>query len=179
MGECSRRELRDERDAARSLSTVLRARDTRRRNGRISDATISAFFGRGEVIRTLGKFRRPEQVRALLDRHILPRLGARPITEIKRGDLFLFVVGVMDGSANDGCKAPRPAAQLLQYLKRLFAYAVSAGILETNPAEGIKAKEIGLGRKPRSRNLSFPELSVFVRWLWSPECFVSLIDSGQ
>ena len=65
------------------------------------------------------KFRRPEQVRALLDRHILPRLGARPITELKRGDLFLFVAGIADGSGNDGRGASRVAAQVLGYLKRL------------------------------------------------------------
>lgn len=137
--------------------------------GQLTSQVVESWYRRTIA----GKFRRPEQVRALLDRHVLPKLGARPITEHTRGSLFLFVAGIMDGSGNDSRVAPRTAAQVLQYLKRVFAYAVSAGILESNPAEGIKGKEIGLGRKPRTRNLSFAELSTFVRWLWSPECFAS------
>ena len=119
------------------------------------------------------KFRRPEQVRELLDRHILPRLGDRAIADLRRGELFLAVAGIADGSGNDGRPAARVAGQVLQYLKRLFGYAVSAGILETNPAEGIKAKDVGIARAPRSRNLTFDELATFARWLWSDQCFAS------
>jgi integrase len=174
------RTLADARSEAQRLRDLLRVgvdpREARRgefasTGGPLTSEVVEQWYR----LTIAGKFRRPKQVRVLLDRHVLPQIGAQPMPELKRGDLFMLVAGIMDGSGNHGRAAPRVAGQTLQYLKRIFAYAVSAGILETNPAEGIKGKDIGLVRKPRDRNLSFAELSTFARWLWSAACFASLV----
>ena len=119
------------------------------------------------------KYRRPEDVRSLLDRHILPTLGERQFEHLKRSDGFLLVAGIADGSSNNGRRASRVAGQVLQYLKRLDGYGVSAGLIEANRFEGIRPRDVGIVRTSRSRNLSFLELATFTRWLWSPECFAS------
>ncbi len=80
----------------------------------LKDATESWYR-----LNVAAKYRRPEQVREHLDRHILPRLGDKPVADLERGNLFIVVAGIADGSANEERPAVRVAAQVLQYLKRI------------------------------------------------------------
>lgn len=63
-----------------------------------------------------------------LNKHILPALGDRPISLIKRRDLVTLLEGVAAKSGEDA------ANSCLEVLRRSFAYARHKELLESNPA---------------------------------------------
>ena len=78
----------------------------------------------------VGKYRRPEDVRALLDRHILPSFGLRLCSRTcAAAMLFLLVAGIADGSGNDGGATPRALrVRYWGYSSGSISYGVSAGL---------------------------------------------------
>lgn len=126
---------------------------------------VSAVAERWYAGTIASEYRRPEQVRAILDRHILPALGDVPIADLTRGHIADLVESIRD----DGAR--RMADQVLMYVKRLLKYAVAKGHIEQSPAALIGRKDLALTAKPRGRNLAFDELRRVVRWLNSRECF--------
>lgn len=70
--------------------------------------------------------------RQVLDQHVLPFIGARPIAGISRDDVRALV-------ANWGERvAPRTVARHLAVLRQMMGFAVSEDIIPRSPADGVR-----------------------------------------
>lgn len=104
--------------------------------------------------------------RGLLQRHIRPLLGHRKIRSLMRNDIERFHSQVAEGrTATDVRTGPRGRAivkggkgtanRSLDLLASILAFAVNDGLLDANPARGIKRYRL----PPRERFLSPQELA--------------------
>lgn len=102
------------------------------------------------------KLRRGDQVRWVLDKHVLPALGKRRLTEIRRAD-------VIDLTEDIAAKAPRVAALALLRIKQVLGYAEDRELIEVNPAATIKPSRVSRALTPRARGrvLSASEVKSF------------------
>ncbi|MEY6433120.1 tyrosine-type recombinase/integrase [Thioalkalicoccus limnaeus] len=103
------------------------------------------------------------EIARYFERDLLPQLGKRKITTIKRRD----IIGLIEAKART---APRAAALLLTYTKLLFSYAEDRELIELSPATGIKPARIGKALKPvrRTRTLDDAEIRAF--WTNADTC---------
>ncbi|MGG7644490.1 tyrosine-type recombinase/integrase [Rhodovulum sp. YNF3179] len=102
-------------------------------------------------------------IRAYVNNDIIPALGHKKITDVRRRDIIELVEGKAEA-------APRGAAVLLIYARRLFEYAANRDLIPANPAAGLKPSAITVkGRrnplvpKVRSRVLDHSEIRNFWR----------------
>lgn len=91
----------------------------------------------------------------MLDRYVLPTLGARIMQEIKRRDIIALLDPIV-------AEAPIQANRVLALVRKVFNFAISRGILELSPCVAIKAPA---PETPRARVLSDEELAAFVAGL--------------
>ncbi len=81
--------------------------------------------------------------RIRIDRHINPRLGARKVTDITRGDIQRLMIDVGNGNIR-GEATPHTrggkgaAARTVGLLGGIFSFAMERGFVETNPVRGVK-----------------------------------------
>lgn len=98
-----------------------------------------------------------DRVRASLEGHILPALGARPLTSIRPGELMAAIKAVEARGATD------QASRVLQRVKAIYRWAVIHERIELNPMLDLVPSEI---LKPRQVNhraaLSDRELPAFL-----------------
>jgi len=92
------------------------------------------------------------ETQRLLEKNVVPEIGARPLTNVKRADL----IDVIDKVAE---RAPFSANRTLSALRRMMRWHVERGTIDASPAEGITppTKEVD-----RDRVLTEAE----VRWFW-------------
>jgi integrase len=89
----------------------------------------------------------------LLQHDVLPALGTLRIDTVTRRDIVLLLDAIRDRGADV------VANRVLAVMRRMFAFAVERGVIDTSPFSGIRA-----GREiPRARTLSDDEL----RRLWA------------
>lgn len=130
------------------------------------------------INRRTGEIRKPENVKLDVDRmliHVLPILGHRPITDIKRKDINALRDAVTFGATRTKKKTkPRgvrratggsgTATRTVGTLSSVLSYAVDIELLEHNPCRGVKLTP---GKK-NERYLSEAEASrlgeVLNRW---------------
>ncbi len=74
-------------------------------------------------------------------RYVLPELGDRPLSEITRAEVRALVEGLVE-QGREGM-----AQGLLTHLRVLFNYAVEQELVEYSPADKIKVKRTGNGRR--------------------------------
>ncbi|MFC5846132.1 tyrosine-type recombinase/integrase, partial [Aminobacter ciceronei] len=103
----------------------------------------------------LGKGRRPKKVSTLtidksrIRRHIIPLLGTRRVKDIASTDINRFVRDVTAGRTKANVKTKArgraivrggagTAARAVGLLGGIFTYAIGQGIIEKNPAHGIR-----------------------------------------
>ncbi|MBA8910135.1 tyrosine-type recombinase/integrase [Aminobacter sp. P9b] len=103
----------------------------------------------------LGKARRPKKISTLtidksrIRRHIVPLLGTRRVKDIASTDVNRFVRDVTAGRTKANVKTKArgraivrggagTAARALGLLGGIFTYAIEQGIIEKNPAHGVK-----------------------------------------
>ncbi len=97
------------------------------------------------------KHKRPTSIRGdrvILDRHLLPLLGSRPLDKITRGDMARLQRRLRD--------KPTMCNRALALLSHMYTLAYRWAVLETaiNPARGIERR----AETKRERYLSAPEL---------------------
>lgn len=101
----------------------------------------------------------PEAWRAprkrVLDTDILPAIGAKLITELKRRD----VVKILNAIVERG--SPISANRTQSLLHRMFNFAIGEGLLDFNPCAKIERET----EEPRDRYLSAEEIPLFWRGL--------------
>jgi integrase len=113
------------------------------------------------LAREAGKLRSAEWRKRLLDRHVYPTLGARPIAGIKRSEIVRLLDGVEEGSG------PAMATQTLALIRKImnwhasrtddFVSPVVRGMARTKPNE-----------QARDRILTDDE----IRKIWTTRCGV-------
>ncbi len=99
--------------------------------------------------------KRPEIVRYVLDRNILPEIGTKKpqaVTTIAVSKVVSIVV-------NRG--ATGHAGKVLSTLKQLFKFAESRGFIEHSPAYSLEPKGLGITTNMRDRSLDAEEIRAF------------------
>lgn len=105
------------------------------------------------------QYRRPQDVRRMLDKDLLPELGARALCSLTLRD----VQGVLNAIIDRG--APVQANRLLLIAKRVLRYARMQGHIDANPIAELTRRDVGGTERERERNLSFDEIAIFWRVL--------------
>ncbi len=80
--------------------------------------------------------RHADSVKRRMDADIMPRLGKRPIAEIKAPELVAMVKSIQSRGARDIAK------RALETTGQIFRYAIAHGHAERNPAKDIKPSDI-------------------------------------
>lgn len=133
-----------------------------RREGR-AELTVNNVVER--FLRTKKDLKSYRDIDATLRNHLLPALGSKKITQVRRRDVIAAVEAL---AANHG----RAAALLLAYTKQTFAWAEDREIIEANPVATLKPEKIGgkaLSQKPRNRVLSPEEIAALWQTSEPPE----------
>jgi integrase len=114
--------------------------------------TVAEEFYKDDIMKSR---KRPEAVRDVLDRDLLPVLGERPyeaITTLECRDLVKRVVRR---------PAPVHAGKVLAILKQLMGYAQASGLTDRNPSAPLKARHLGVESNTSDRWLSDQEIPLF------------------
>lgn len=106
-----------------------------------------------KVLRPVNKNARQDQT--YLIRDILPRLGSMPVASVSRSDLWGCIEVVQERGHSQA------ARRVQSVLKRVFDYAVTRGLANSNPAAGIRPSHIAPAGR-RDRVLSPSELPIWV-----------------
>jgi len=100
-------------------------------------------------------------IRGLVKNDIVPTLGDLKVPDVRRRD----VIDMVEAKAE---KAPRSAAQLLIYTRKILSYAADREIIPANPVADLKPTSITvkgqrnpLKAKPRDRVLDHDEIRAF------------------
>lgn len=137
------------RDAAvgtmRAAATGADPRRARQHSGCSSVAAVCADMIRSAKL-TVETW---EKMETCLEKHVIPRLGHRPIAEVKWPD----VRALLDQYAQAGRAGT--AREVRKHLSRLFSYAADRGIIEAHPMAGRRATD--LRRDEVGRSLSLVE----------------------
>lgn len=107
--------------------------------------------------------KRPLTVNKQIQLDIIPLLGMETLEKLQTKDITI----ALDKIVARGARVH--ANRVLSSLKQMFNYAVSRGHMQQNPANNIRAKDIGGHEKPKERYLTLEEIKL----LWS------FLDSGQ
>jgi integrase len=151
--------------AADNLEAVVGELDTHlRRRERVTDAapgrrlfkTVAEEFYADDILKNR---KRPEDARDVLDRDLLPALGARPLDAIDT----LACRDVVKRVVARG--APVHAGKVLATMKQLFNWAQANGFTDRNPAAPLRGRHIGVEVNVSDRFLSAEEIPVFWRSL--------------
>jgi integrase len=108
--------------------------------------------GKGLIIGKGGRPKKPSTLyvdRGRIERHILPLLGSRPARELKTPDIARFMRDIASGKTADDVKTgfrgraiieggTGAASRTIGLLGGILSFAVSEGIILTNPARGVK-----------------------------------------
>ena len=93
-----------------------------------------------------------KEIERALKAEIVPKLGKRRITDIKRRDLVLILDDIKD-------RAPVMANRVLAYTRKMFSWAVGRDVIEINPFMGMNRPS-----KEESRVRALSELEIKTLW---------------
>jgi integrase len=127
------------------------------------------------------EYRRPGDVRRILDADLLPDLGRRPIKELRLAEVQQSLNKIVDRGS------PVAANRALLVAKKVFRYARTQGLIEFNPLGDISRRDVGGKEGERERALTFAELATFWRVIAAHEglswqvrgCLQLLVLTGQ
>lgn len=100
----------------------------------------------------LGKVRRPDIVKAMLDADLTKVLGRKRIADVKPVDVDRMVQGIVERGS------PIMANRVLAITKAVFDYAIRRHWTERNPAAAFRRKDAGGEEVARTRALSDAEI---------------------
>ena len=111
---------------------------------------VDAFLASATAGRTLNRSGRPympsalRDLRGILESHVVPRLGAMPLGEVRRHD----VQALVDRLGADGLSESR-IRSVVSAVRALYGYAIERDLAPSNPAEALvmpRGDERGSGR---------------------------------
>lgn len=113
----------------------------------------------------LGKGSRPKKAstvitdRGRVQRHIIPLLGSRRVKDLTKSDIAKAMKDIMGGKTKADVKTSKPrgraivrggagtAARTIGLLGGIFSYAVELGVIERNPAHGVRRPKDNIKRR--------------------------------
>ncbi|WP_111748787.1 tyrosine-type recombinase/integrase [Salinisphaera orenii] len=101
-------------------------------------------------------------VRGALERHAVPVLGDKKITEVRRREIIDLLEPLSDGKQ-------RMAGLVLGYIKRVFTWAEDREIIESNPVATLTANKIGQGLTASARTRVLLDREIMALWSEQPE----------
>lgn len=104
-----------------------------------------------------GRVKRPDIIKEMLDRDLIPRLGNLRIAEVKPLDVDGMIRAIVDRGA------PVMANRVLATTKAVFDYAIRRHWITENPAAAFRRIDAGGEEKARTRALSEDELTRLLR----------------
>lgn len=102
-------------------------------------------------------YKHPERVEGIIRRYIVPQIGKLPVEEVRPIHVDRVLTRIVEAGA------PTVANDALQFLFRMFHFAIKRKWIEANPAYGFKASDAGGTEKPRKRWLKREELALFAQ----------------
>lgn len=127
---------------------------TKQKANNTVEKLIQAWY-KGYAEKTLKK---PLQIKQQIDSDIIPLLGKMPLDKIQTIDISKALDKIVERGA------PIHANRVLSTIKQAFNYGVSRGSLPFNPANNIRARDIGGIEKSRERFLTIDEIKTL--WLF-------------
>lgn len=122
-----------------------------------ADATTVADFGERFFREIVAKDRQDVTTpRRYFDKSIVPAIGAKPVRDVTTEDVRAIIWRKKD----EGFDAA--AGEIRGVLKRLFDYALTAGLATTNPVLALPMRHVHKA-KSRERALSPEEIRVFLK----------------
>ncbi|MDR5743285.1 tyrosine-type recombinase/integrase [Caballeronia sp. LZ029] len=145
------------------IDPQMEKRKTREEAKRAREATRLTTYTVGDMVQhyideELDQQKRGGESVRLLNRELLPKLGARPAAAVTRKELQDLVI------RPTMARAPRVATMLLSRIRCAYAHAAEQGRLpddHVSPTVGIK----GAAQVRRKRAFSDSEIAMFLRWL--------------
>jgi integrase len=113
-------------------------------------ASMAAEYIERHLKRNTRRWRDAEQ---MLARDVLPQWRHRPARDVTRRDVLALIDGILD-------RSPVSANRVLSLIRRMYNWGVERGIVEVNPAAGVKHPH---RERPRDRVLTDEE----IRGLWA------------
>lgn len=99
------------------------------------------------------KHRHPQVTARVIERDILPALGKKPPREVTRPEVTRLLAKIKASGR------PTIANDALRYMRAMFAYGEVLGMVDKNPADGIKQDHAGGKETARTRALSQSEIT--------------------
>jgi integrase len=122
-------------------------------NGDPADMIVSDLFAEFFQRTITDRWKDADKMRSLFELHIQPKMGSVKVVDVRPA----HIDAVLKPLAERGVVAT--ASKALQYLKRLFDYAMTRHLIAANPATPFGWRDIGGKTGPRSRVLSRDELT--------------------
>lgn len=135
------------RDGADPVAEVRERRDEAAAKAQAEPDTVKMAAERFLLV-CRKKNRTEAEQKRIMDHDVLPVWGNRPLADIQRRD----VIKLLDEKA---ITSPTMANRLLALVRRFFNWAIEVDLLDSNPADGVKAPT---REKSRDRVLSDDEL---------------------
>ncbi len=145
-------ELSEQRKEGLSPKKIIQAQE-QKENDTVKKLILDWYLGYAEK-----HLKKPLQIKQQIDADIIPLLGNYSLEKIQTMD----IAKALDKIVSRG--APIHANRVLSTIKQAFNYGVSRGNLQYNPANSIRARDIGGIEKPRERVLSMSEVKKI--WLF-------------
>jgi integrase len=148
-------------EAERARKTAERDAEEARKNADLRRPTLSKLATRylgvyvSETRRASGEKRSKAEERRVFDKHVKPLLGELKLADIKAADI---------AAMRDQIDSPSEKRKAVAVVRALLSHAKSDGLIESNPALGIKAPP----SNKRSRVLSDDELKTLWNGLADP-----------
>jgi integrase len=145
-------------DVARGVSPAAQKRLEKLRGPDSDNPTVREFCDRYLREQVDGRLKRPDNVRAYIERDICPALGKKLLKDVKLPDVRNMI------HRHSKLGHVRTALYLRSSLKGIFDYAIELQLVDGNPARDVAPKYLG-ETKARTRALNPKELRVFLRTL--------------
>ena len=141
----------------------------------------------------LGKGGRPKKPTTIgtdtgrINRHIVPLIGTRRVKDLTRADINKVLKDIMAGKTRVEVKTKKlrgkaivrggagPATRTVGLLGGILTYAVDAGIIESNPAHGIKKPKDNV-RNRRLTEAEYRTLGQMLREAAANDKYVTTVD---
>lgn len=138
---------------------LAEARDAlaKRKSGRATYTVASAFEEYYQHIAP--KYKDPGKIRRFFDKDVLPTVGDKPLGELTTIDITNLCRAVVKRGS------PTSANKVLVNTKGFLRYCEQLGWIDRNPIAATTKAAIGGKERPRSRNLSFDEITEFLKLL--------------
>ena len=141
-----------------------RAQEEREREERLAEAkrqanTFAALADHFVRRPAAAKQRTASAIEKTINKHLIPRWGARVASEIKRGDVIAMIEAIDEQSG------PYMATKMLALASSIFRFGVTRehGGLESNPCQLIKPSDFVGEMAPRQRVLTDAEVALVWR----------------